>query len=210
MIYHTGFFMKPVFAKAAPTRAAWRMPKARCARAARGADRGRRRPGQAGADRRGAAIGRAILMPACACAKASTTRWSNAEGDTTLQGTRLLQAGEVDALICGMQGSYDSHLAHVQREIGLAPGAGVLAAMNALVLDKLTLFITDTYVNDQPTAEELARSRAWRPSELRQFGLEPKVALLSHSSRFLRAAVGAAHARSARAAGAQSAPELLA
>lgn len=79
-----------------------------------------------------------------------------AEDDTTLQGTRLLESGEVDALICGMRGSYDSHLEHVKREIGMAPGVEVLAAMSALVLDKLTLFITDTYVNEQPSSAELA------------------------------------------------------
>ncbi|MBF6907446.1 NADP-dependent malic enzyme, partial [Acinetobacter baumannii] len=73
-------------------------------------------------------------------------------GDATLLGTRLLQSGQVDALICGMRGRYDEHLVHVKNEIGMAPGAGVLAAMNALVLDKLTLFITDTYVNDTPSA----------------------------------------------------------
>jgi malate dehydrogenase (oxaloacetate-decarboxylating)(NADP+) len=103
------------------------------------------------------------------------------EDDTTACGTGLLAAGEVDALICGMKGSYDSHLGHVQRDIGLAPGAQVLAAMNALVLERLTLFITDTYVNDHPTGPQLAAIARLAAEELRQFGLEPKVALLSHS-----------------------------
>jgi len=101
--------------------------------------------------------------------------------DATLQGARLLAAGSVDALVCGLQGTYDGHLAHVKTAIGIAPGARVLAAMNALVLDRLTLFVTDTYVNDTPTAEELAAIAALAAVELRQFGLEPKIALLSHS-----------------------------
>jgi malate dehydrogenase (oxaloacetate-decarboxylating)(NADP+) len=78
-----------------------------------------------------------------------------------------------------------------------------MAAMNALVLDRLTLFITDTYVNDQPTGPELAAIARLAASELRQFGLEPKVALLSHSIFGSSAAVRAARARGARAAGAR-------
>jgi malate dehydrogenase (oxaloacetate-decarboxylating)(NADP+) len=131
-----------------------------------------------------------------------------AEGDATLQGTRLLNAGEVDALICGMRGTYDSHLVHVQQEIGLAPGAEVLAAMNALVLDKLTLFIADTYVNDQPSAQELAAITRMAAAELRQFGLEPKVALVSHSSQGSSERPSARRMREARALLAQSAPDL--
>jgi malate dehydrogenase (oxaloacetate-decarboxylating)(NADP+) len=56
-----------------------------------------------------------------------------------------------------------------------------MAAMNGLVLDKMTLFITDTYVNDQPSGKELAAITRLAAAELRQFGLEPKAALLSHS-----------------------------
>jgi malate dehydrogenase (oxaloacetate-decarboxylating)(NADP+) len=131
-----------------------------------------------------------------------------AEGDATLQGTRMLKNGAVDALICGMRGSYDSHLAHVQNEIGLAPGAEVMAAMNALVLDKLTLFITDTYVNDQPSSAELAAIARMAASELRHFGIEPKVALLSHSSLGSSERPSARRVREARRLLAQSAPEL--
>jgi malate dehydrogenase (oxaloacetate-decarboxylating)(NADP+) len=215
MIYHTGFFMKPVFAKARanPRRVAY----------AEGADRrvlravqtvvdeGIARPVLIG-DR--AAIGRAILEAGLRLREGVDYTLAEADakaaGDATLQGTRLLQAGEVDALICGMQGSYDSHLAHVQREIGMAPGAGVLAAMNALVLDKYTLFITDTYVNDQPTAEELAMIARLAASSMREFGLDPKVALLSHSSQGSSQRPSAQRMREARELLRQSAPELLA
>jgi malate dehydrogenase (oxaloacetate-decarboxylating)(NADP+) len=129
-------------------------------------------------------------------------------GDATLQGTRMLQSGAVDALICGMSGSYDSHLAHVRDVIGTAPGTEVLAAMNALVLDKLTLFITDTYVNDNPTAQELAAITRLAATELRHFGLEPKAALLSHSIFGSSERPSARKMREARALLAQSAPEL--
>jgi malate dehydrogenase (oxaloacetate-decarboxylating)(NADP+) len=130
------------------------------------------------------------------------------EDDSTARGTQMLASGEVDALICGMKGSYDSHLAHVQRDIGLAPGAEVLAAMNALVLDKLTLFITDTYVNDIPTGPELAAITRLAAAELRQFGLEPKVALLSHSIFGSSERPSARRMREARDLLARDCPEL--
>jgi malate dehydrogenase (oxaloacetate-decarboxylating)(NADP+) len=65
--------------------------------------------------------------------------------------------------------------------IGLAPGASTFAALNALMLEKFTLFITDTYVNDDPSAEQLAEIARLAAEEVRRFGLQPKVALLSHS-----------------------------
>jgi malate dehydrogenase (oxaloacetate-decarboxylating)(NADP+) len=131
-----------------------------------------------------------------------------AEADTTLQGTRLLAAGTVDALICGMTGCYDDHLEHVRSEIGVAPGAEVLAAMNALVLDKFTLFITDTYVNEQPSAQELAAITRLAAETLQHFGLEPKAALLSHSSQGSSERPSAKRMREARALLAEQSPEL--
>jgi malate dehydrogenase (oxaloacetate-decarboxylating)(NADP+) len=107
-----------------------------------------------------------------------------------------------------MKGSYDSHLAHVQRDIGLAPGAQVMAAMNALVLDKGTLFITDTYVNEQPSAQELAAIAKLASDELRQFGLDPKAALLSHSIFGSSSRPSAQRVREAREILARDCPEL--
>jgi malate dehydrogenase (oxaloacetate-decarboxylating)(NADP+) len=107
-----------------------------------------------------------------------------------------------------MRGSYDSHLVHVQNEIGTAPGVGVLAAMNALVLDKYTLFITDTYVNDQPSSAELAEIARLGAAAVRQFGLEPKVAMLSHSSLGSSSRPSALRMREARELLKQSDPEM--
>jgi malate dehydrogenase (oxaloacetate-decarboxylating)(NADP+) len=86
--------------------------------------------------------------------------------------------------------------------------AELLAAMNALVLDKLTLFITDTYVNDNPTAQELAAIARLAAAEVRQFGLEPKVALLSHSSGGSSRRPSAQKMREARDLLAKANPEL--
>jgi malate dehydrogenase (oxaloacetate-decarboxylating)(NADP+) len=211
MIYHTGFFMKPVFARAKANGRRVAYAEADDRRVLRAVqtvvDEGLARPVLIG---QGAAVERAIKEAGLRLKRDVDYTLVEAEGDTTLQGTRMLNAGEVDALICGMQGSYDSHLAHVQKEIGLAPGAEVMAAMNALVLDKLTLFITDTYVNDQPSASELAAIARMAAAELRNFGLEPKVALLSHSSLGSSERPSARRVREARALLAQSAPELAA
>ena len=183
MIYHTGFFMKPVFAKAKanPRRVAYAEANdARVLRAVQTVvDSALAQPVLIGS---AAEVAAAIKQNGLRLREGVDYTLIEAAGDTTLQGTQLLASGEVDALICGMRGSYDSHLAHVKEVIGVAPGAGVLAAMNALVLDKLTLFITDTYVNDSPSAEELAAITRLAATELRHFGLEPKVALLSHST----------------------------
>jgi len=102
--------------------------------------------------------------------------------DTTLIGVMMLRRGDADALVCGTFGSYDYHLKQVADVIGLAPGAKQFAAMNLLLLTKRMLAITDTYVNENPSAEEVAEIARMAADELRRFGIEPSVALLSHSS----------------------------
>jgi malate dehydrogenase (oxaloacetate-decarboxylating)(NADP+) len=66
--------------------------------------------------------------------------------------------------------------------IGLKPGTNTFAAMNVLMLHKRTLFISDTYVNEDPTVEQLAQITVMAAEEVRRFGIVPKVALLSHSN----------------------------
>jgi malate dehydrogenase (oxaloacetate-decarboxylating)(NADP+) len=209
MIYHTGFFMKPVFAKAkaSPRKVAYADGSdQRVLRAVQTVvDEGLAKPvliGQA------AQVEQAIRQSGLRLTRDTDYTLVEADGDTTLQGARLLKSGEVDALICGMRGSYDSHLVHVKNEIGMAPGVEALAAMNALVLDKLTLFITDTYVNDNPSAQELAAITQLAATELRHFGLEPKAALLSHSIFGSSARPSARKMREARDLLAGCAPEL--
>ena len=99
----------------------------------------------------------------------------------TLISSLMVKRGEADAMLCGLVGRYDAHLDHVRTVIGSRPGSGVLAAMNALMLDQFTLFITDTFVNEQPSAPELAEIARMAAAEVRRFGLPPKVAFLSHS-----------------------------
>jgi malate dehydrogenase (oxaloacetate-decarboxylating)(NADP+) len=100
---------------------------------------------------------------------------------TTLIATMLLKLGHADAMLCGLHGRYDSHFEYVKNVIGQRAGAKVFATMNALMLEEHNLFITDTFINEQPTAEELAEIALMAAEEVRRFGMPPKVAFLSHS-----------------------------
>ena len=118
----------------------------------------------------------------------------------TLIAALMVHRGEAEAMLCGLVGRFDGHLEHVQDVIGKQPGVRTLAAMNALMLPNCTLFIADTFVNEEPSAEELAEIALLAAAEVRRFGVPPKVAFLSHSIFGSSArAVGAAHARGAGA-----------
>jgi malate dehydrogenase (oxaloacetate-decarboxylating)(NADP+) len=93
----------------------------------------------------------------------------------------MVHLGDADALLCGLVGRFDGHFAHLREVVGQRPGSHGFATVNALLLDKHTLFIADTSVNDDPTAEQLADIAALSVEEVRRFGLVPQVAFLSHS-----------------------------
>jgi len=101
---------------------------------------------------------------------------------TTLIGAMLVQMGEADAMLCGIVGSYADHLKYVRTVIGSRPGVSTMAAMQLLILPDRQLFICDTHVNMDPTAEQIAEMTMLAAEEVRRFGLEPAVALLSHSN----------------------------
>jgi len=100
----------------------------------------------------------------------------------TLIGAMLMHMGAADAMLCGVVGRYDSHLRFVDHVIGLRSGVKNYAAMNTLLLPNRTVFICDTYVNYDPTAEQIAEMTVLAAEEIRRFGIVPKAALLSHSS----------------------------
>ncbi|MBK1688292.1 NADP-dependent malic enzyme [Rubrivivax gelatinosus] len=116
----------------------------------------------------------------------------------TLTSALMVRRGEAEAMVCGLAGRYDSHLEHVRAAIGLKPGARTLAAMNALPLDSGTLFLADTFVNEEPSAEQLAEIALMAAEEVRRFGLPPKVAFLSHSIFGSSARASAQRMRAAR------------
>ncbi|MGH8620591.1 MAG: NADP-dependent malic enzyme [Burkholderiales bacterium] len=101
---------------------------------------------------------------------------------TTLIGAMLVRMGAAEAMLCGVVGHYDNHLRFIDEVIGLGPGAKNYAAMNMLLLPNRTVFICDTYVNYDPTAEQIADMTVLAVEEIRRFGITPRVALLSHSS----------------------------
>ncbi len=100
---------------------------------------------------------------------------------TTLIGAMLLRKGEADGLICGTISTTGRHLHYIEQVIGRRPGAKVYGAMNGLILPGRQVFIVDTHVNLDPSAEDLAEITAMAAEQMRVFGLEPKIALLSHS-----------------------------
>jgi malate dehydrogenase (oxaloacetate-decarboxylating)(NADP+) len=94
----------------------------------------------------------------------------------------LVRRGEADGMLCGTFGAYETHLRHIEDVVGRKSGTHTLAAMNVLMLPKQTLFITDTYINENPTATQIADITLLAAEEVRRFGVTPRVALLSHSS----------------------------
>jgi malate dehydrogenase (oxaloacetate-decarboxylating)(NADP+) len=100
----------------------------------------------------------------------------------TLIGAMLVRRGDVDAMLCGTFGSYADHLKYVRRVIGTREGVCMLAAMQMIMLPGRQLFICDTHVNYDPNAEELAEMTLLAVEQVRRFGVEPSVAMLSHSS----------------------------
>jgi malate dehydrogenase (oxaloacetate-decarboxylating)(NADP+) len=102
--------------------------------------------------------------------------------NTTVIGAIMVQRGEADALICGTIGDYHEHFSVIQQLFGYRDGVHTAGAMNALLLPSGNTFIADTYVNEDPTPEQLAEITLMAAETVRRFGIEPRVALLSHSN----------------------------
>ncbi len=128
--------------------------------------------------------------------------------DATLIGAMLLRRGDVDAMLCGTAGKHSQHLKAVEDVIGLEAGAHCFAAMNLLLLPRHTLFLCDTYVNEDPDPQLLADITLMAAEEVRRFGLTPKVALLSHSNFGSVKSASATKMRVAREMIAARAPDL--
>ena len=100
----------------------------------------------------------------------------------TLIGSMLVHKGEVDGLICGTWGQTAHHLNYIDQVIGQRAGVSTYACMNGLLLPDRQVFLVDTHVNYDPTAEQLAEITVMAAEEMMRFGIKPKVALLSHSN----------------------------
>jgi malate dehydrogenase (oxaloacetate-decarboxylating)(NADP+) len=100
----------------------------------------------------------------------------------TLIGAMMIHMGDADGMLCGTYGSHESHRRYIEQVLGLRKGVKTLAAMNAVMLHDRTVFIADTYVNADPTAEEVAEITLLAAEAIRRFGITPRVALVSHSN----------------------------
>ncbi|CAN7603372.1 NADP-dependent malic enzyme [Acidovorax sp. LjRoot118] len=126
----------------------------------------------------------------------------------TLIAALMVKLGDADAMICGMVGKFDSHLEHIRDIIGVKKDAPGFATVNALMLPEHTLFIADTYINEDPDAEHLAAIAQMAADEVQRFGLPPKVAFLSHSNYGSSNRPSARKMRLARDLFAQAAPHI--
>ncbi|MCG3858538.1 MULTISPECIES: NADP-dependent malic enzyme [Psychrobacter] len=101
---------------------------------------------------------------------------------TTLIGSLLVENGAADGMVCGTFGHYQLHLKYVESVIGKKQGMNDFYAMNAVLMQDRNIFIADTYVHEDPTAEQLAEMTVLATDQLRRFGITPRVALVSHSN----------------------------
>ena len=100
----------------------------------------------------------------------------------SLIGAMLLRKGDVDGLICGTWGATQFHLHYIDQVIGRRPGVNTYAAMNVLMLPGRQVFLVDTHVNHDPSAEQIAEFTVLAAEEMMRFGIHPKAALLSYSN----------------------------
>ena len=100
----------------------------------------------------------------------------------SLIGAMLLHKGDVDGVICGTWGTTSTHLPYVDQVIGKRPGVHTYACMNGLLLPDRQVFLVDTHINYDPTAEQLTEITTMAAEEMMRFGIRPKAALLSHSN----------------------------
>ncbi|MCX7263646.1 MAG: NADP-dependent malic enzyme [Burkholderiales bacterium] len=100
----------------------------------------------------------------------------------SLIGAMLLHKDDVDGLICGTWGTNATHLPYIEQVIGKRAGVNTFACMNGLMLPNRQVFLVDTHVNYDPSAEQLAEITVMAAHEMKRFGIRPKAALLSHSN----------------------------
>ena len=123
---------------------------------------------------------------------------------TTVIAALALRRGEADAMICGLEGRFRGKLRHIRDIIGLAPGAREFAAMSLMITSRGVVFLTDTHVQAEPSAEAMADTVLMCAAHVQRFGITPKVALVAHSdfgdfdtpvTMRMRAALAMIHAR---------------
>ncbi len=102
--------------------------------------------------------------------------------NTTVIGALAVKRGEADALICGLQGRFIKHARNIQSVIGLAEDSQQLSALSMLVMTRGVFFLADTYVNIDPSADEIVSITLQARDHLKRFNIDAKAALLSYSN----------------------------
>ena len=129
--------------------------------------------------------------------------------NATVLAAMMVARGRADAMICGTRGRYEDHLRHIREVIGHAPGVKKMTSLNAIVMHKGTLFITDAYVQDDPDAVDIAEIVRLCSDEVKWFGEKPKAALLSSSNFGTRNSSAAVKMREALQIIRQQQPDLM-
>ncbi|MBN8920199.1 MAG: NADP-dependent malic enzyme, partial [Rhizobiales bacterium] len=101
--------------------------------------------------------------------------------NATVIAALAVRRGEADGMLCGVEGRYMSHLYHIREVLGLSPGTREFAALSLVITTRGAYFLCDTQVTPEPSAEEIAEMAVMAAQHVRRFGLQPKIALLSHS-----------------------------
>jgi malate dehydrogenase (oxaloacetate-decarboxylating)(NADP+) len=128
--------------------------------------------------------------------------------NNTVIGALSVKRGEADALICGAEGRYDRHLRDINQIIGKRPGVCALSGLSLIISQRGAVFFTDTFVNYNPTAQEIAEITVLAAEEVRRFGIEPKAALICHSNFGSRNSESASKMREALGLVRKRAPDL--
>ena len=128
--------------------------------------------------------------------------------NTTVIAALAMMRGEADAMLCGLEGRYDRHLRNVDLIIGRRDDVAELSALSLLISERGAIFLTDTYVTENPTTTEIAEATILAAEQVRRFGMTPKAALLSHSNFGSHDSPGTLKMREAAALLRKMAPDL--
>lgn len=129
--------------------------------------------------------------------------------NTTVIGALAVHRGEADALICGLQGSFIKHARDIRSIIGLADDSAQLSALSMLIMSKGVFFLADTYMNIDPSAEEIVQIALQARDHLKRFNIDAKAALLSYSNFGSRDGASSEKMRAVYSLLKQAAPDLL-
>ncbi|MFB9952604.1 NADP-dependent malic enzyme [Rhizobium puerariae] len=129
--------------------------------------------------------------------------------NNTVIGALSVKRGEADALICGVEGGYDRHLRDVDQIIGRRPGVCAFSGLSLVISQRGALFLADTFVNYNPSVQEIAEITVLAAEEVRRFGIVPKAALICHSNFGSRDSESAQKMRSALKLVRERAPDLI-